>query len=249
VELGQQLRSAPSLSLTYLGVDTTTPPFNDLRVRQAFGVAIDWERITSLGAFGGQVPAHALVPPGIPGAGDGNWWPAHDPAKARQLLADAGYPGGSGLPPIFFAAGGSGIGDAIAAELERELGMHVELDVIGGSLDRLNSDPANIWLTGWIADYIGPNDFLGVLLQGDSSNNYGHWSSAAFDQAIAEALATRDATAAQAAYERAQAEVQREVPLVPLYVGTDYALARDGLLGAGDNGLGILRMAGMAWAP
>jgi hypothetical protein len=43
--------------------------------------------------------------------------------------------------------------------------------------------------------------------------------------------------------------VQREVPVVPLYLGTDYALARDGLLGAGSNGLGILRMAGLAWAP
>jgi oligopeptide transport system substrate-binding protein len=247
-DLGPQLRSAPTLALTYLGTDTTRPPFDDVRVRQAFGAAVDWERITSLGALGGQVPAHAMVPPGIPGAGNGNWWPIHDPAKARQLLADAGYPGGAGLPPIFFGAGGSGIGDAIAADLERELGMHVELDVIGDSLGRLNADPTNLWLTGWIADYVGPNDFLGVLLQSDSSDNYGHWSSSAFDQAIAEALGTQDAAAAQAAYERAQAEVQRDVPVVPLYVGTEYALSRDGLLGAGDNGLGILRMAGMAWA-
>jgi len=248
-DLGPQLRSAPTLSLTYLGIDTTKPPFDDLRVRQALGAAIDWERVTSLGAFGGQVPAHAMVPPGIPGAGGASWWPVHDPAKARQLLADAGYPGGSGLPPIFFAAGGSGIGEAIAADLERELGMHVELDVIGDSLSRLNTDPTNLWLTGWIADYVGPNDFLGVLLESDSSDNYGHWSSSAFDRAIAEALGTRDAAGAQAAYERAQAEVQREVPVVPLYVGTEYALSRDGLLGAGDNGLGILRMAGLAWAP
>ena len=106
-----------------------------------------------------------------------------------------------------------------------------------------------MWLTGWIADYVGPNDFLGVLLESDSSNNYGHWASTAFDQAISEALGTRDAAAAQAAYERAQGEVQRDVPVVPVFVGTQEALARDGLLGAGDNGLGILRMAGMAWAP
>jgi ABC-type oligopeptide transport system substrate-binding subunit len=106
-----------------------------------------------------------------------------------------------------------------------------------------------LWLSGWVADYVGPNDFLGVLLASDSSDNYGHWASTAFDQAIAEALASRDPVTAQAAYERAQAEVQREVPVVPLYVGTSWALSRDGLLGAGDNGLGILRMAGMAWAP
>jgi ABC-type oligopeptide transport system substrate-binding subunit len=127
--------------------------------------------------------------------------------------------------------------------------MHVELDILDDTLARLGSDPPNLWLTGWIADYVGPNDFLGVLLETDSTDNYGRWSSAAFDKAIADALATRDPAAAQAAYERAQAEIQREVPVVPLYVSTDWALSRDGLLGAGGNGLGILRMAGMAWAP
>jgi len=247
--LGPQLRAGPSLALTYLGLDTTKAPFNDVRVRQAFGAAVDWQRVTSLGAFGGQLPAHAMVPPGIRGSGDATWWPVHDPAKARQLLADAGYPGGKGLPQIYFAAGGSGIGGAIAAELERELGMHVEVDVLGDHLDRLTTDPPTMWLSGWIADYVGPNDFLGVLLESDSSDNYGHWSSPVFDAAISDALGTRDAAAAQAAYERAQAEIQRDVPVMPLFVGTESALSRDGLLGAGDNGLGILRMAGMAWAP
>ena len=246
--LGAQLRSEPSLSLTYLGIDTTKAPFDDVRVRQALGAAVDWERVTSLGAFGGQVPAKRMVPPGIPGSGDRTWWPAFDPAKARQLLADAGYPEGKGLPRIYFAAGGAGIAGAIAADLERELGMHVEVDVLSEDLSRLTTDPPNLWLSGWIADYVGPNDFLGVLLESDSSDNYGHWTSTAFDQAIADALGTRDAATAQAAYERAQVEVQREVPVVPLFVGTESALSRDGLLGAGDNGLGILRMAGMAWA-
>ena len=90
--------------------------------------------------------------------------------------------------------------------------MHVELDVLDDQLGRLTTDPPSMWLTGWIADYVGPNDFLGVLLESDSSNNYGQLGSTAFDQAIADALGTRDAATAQAAYERAQAEVQREVP-------------------------------------
>jgi oligopeptide transport system substrate-binding protein len=248
-QLGPQLRSTDTLALTYLGIDTTKAPFDDVRVRQALGAAVDWERITRLGAFVGQTPAHAMVPPGIPGAGNASWWPVHDPEGARKLLADAGYPGGAGLPPIYFASDAGGIGGAIAAELGKELGMHVELDVLGDNLTRLTTDPPNMWLTGWIADYVGPNDFLGVLLESDSTDNYGHWSSTAFDQAIADALGTRDAGEAQKAYERAQAEVQREVPVVPLFVGTDWALSRDGLLGAGDSGLGILRMAGMAWAP
>lgn len=248
-ELGPQLRETPSFSLTYLGIDTTSDPFDDVRVRQAFGAAVDWERVVALGSFGGQRPATSMVPPGIPGGGDRNWLPVHDPDEARRLLAEAGYPEGAGLPTIRFASGGAGIADAIAAEVERELGMDVELEMLDDHLGRLNTDPPNMWLTGWIADYLGANDFLGVLLETDSGDNYGRWSSATFDQAIADALATRDPDAAVIAYERALAEIQREVPVVPLYVSTDWALSRTGLLGAGGNGLGIPRMAGMAWAP
>jgi ABC-type transport system substrate-binding protein len=247
--LGPQLRRTQALSLTYLGVDTTKAPFDDVRVRQALGAAVDWERVVTLGVFGGELAAHSMVPPGIPGGGDANWLPVHDPDHARSLLADAGFPGGAGLPTIHVASGSLPLADGIAADLERELGMDVELDILDDHLGRINEDPPHLWITGWIADYVGPNDFLGVLLESDSSNNYGRWQSAAFDQAIADALASRDPAAAQAAYERALAEVQREVPVVPLFGGVDWALSRDGLLGAGDNGLGILRMAGMAWAP
>jgi oligopeptide transport system substrate-binding protein len=127
--------------------------------------------------------------------------------------------------------------------------MDVEVDVLDDLLGRLDTDPPSMWISGWIADYPGPNDFLGVLLESDSSENAGGWTSTAFDQAIADALATRDAATARAAFERALTEVQREVPVVPLYVGTSWALSRNGLLGAGDNGMGILRVAGMAWTP
>jgi oligopeptide transport system substrate-binding protein len=189
-----------------------------------------------------------MVPPGIPGAGDGDWLPLHDPDDARALLAEAGYPDGDGLPPIQFAVGGASIGDAIEADLERELGVEVELQILDDHLGRIATDPPNLWISGWIADYPGPNDFLGVLLESDSTENKGGWVSQAFDQAIADALATRDPVQAEAAFERALAEIQDEVPVVPLYVSTDWSLSRDGLLGAGGNGMGILRMAGMAWA-
>ena len=235
-DLGPSLRETSSLSLAYLGIDTTSAPFDDVRVRQAVGAAVDWDRVVSLGSLGAETQAHSMVPPGIPGGGDKNWLPAHDPELARTLLAEAGYPGGVGLPTIHFASSGLGMADGIAADLERELGMDVEIEILDAHLQRLTTDPPNMWVTAWIADFVGPNDFLGVLLESDSSDNYGHWQSPAFDQAIADALATRDVAAAQVAYERALAEIQAEVPVVPLYVEHELgAVARRPARGRGQR--------------
>jgi oligopeptide transport system substrate-binding protein len=247
--LGPQLREEPSLSLVYLAFDTTRPPFDDPRVRQAVGAAVDWRRLTELGAFGGEQPARSMVPPGIPGAGDADWRPAHDPDAARRLLADAGHAAGAGLPEIHFAVDGWDYAEAIAAELETELGLRIRLEAVDDHFTRLATDPPEMFFVGWQADYPGPNDFLGVLLGSDAGDNYGGWVSGEFDAALADALATRDATAAQAAYERALAIVRDEVPAVPLVTRAGWALSRDGLLGAAPNPLGMLRMAGLAWAP
>jgi oligopeptide transport system substrate-binding protein len=245
--LGPSLRLVPSLSLSFLGFTATTPPFDDVRVRQAFGAAVDWTRLVELGSAGDEVPANSMVPPGIPGRGDGDWMPAHDPERARELLAEAGYPDGAGFPEITFAAGGFPYAEGMAAELERELGVTIRIEEIDGHFDRLHEDPPPMWTLGWVADYPGPNDFLGILLETGRSNNYGRWSSAAFDEAIEAALTTRDPDEALAAFERALALVRDEVPVIPISYGDGWALSRDGLLGAGQNGLGILRVAGLAW--
>jgi ABC-type oligopeptide transport system substrate-binding subunit len=116
-----------------------------------------------------------------------------------------------------------------------------------GYFDRLSNDVPQMWALAWVADYPGRNDFLGVLLATGASNNYGHWSSSDFDAAILEATSATDPAAASAAYDRAERVVRDEVPVVPLVYGPGWALSRKGLLGAGQNGLGIVRMAGLAW--
>jgi len=245
--LGPQLRRTDSLSLEYYGFDTSRPPFDDVRVRQAFARAVDWRRLTSLAAAGAATPATGMVPPGIPGRSDTDFLPAHDPAGARTLLADAGYPGGKGFPTVTLLGGGA-TDRAFAAEVERELGVTVQIDIEGaGFFDRLAADPPQMFSMGWIADYPGPNDFLGILLGGGASNNYGRWASSSFDQAVADALAATDPAAARAAFDRAEGIVRDEAPTIPLTYDVSWSLARTGLLGAYENGLGIIRMAGLAW--
>ena len=248
--LGPRLLAVPAMSTDYYGFDTTKPPFDDVRVRQAFGEAVDWRRIATLTLDDPAAVATSMVPPGIPDRSDADMLPRHDPAAARALLAQAGYRNGSGFPRITLVTGGSPYDEAVVTELERELGITVDQETMDfdAYFPRLDSDPPQMWFLSWVADYPGRNDFLGVLLGSDSVNNYGHWRSAEFDSAITDAGSTTDAAAARAAFDRAEHIVQRDVPVVPLSYGTGWALARNGLTGAGQNGLGSMRLAGLAWA-
>ena len=249
--LGPQLRLVGSLAVQYLGFDTRRPPFNDARVRKAFGEAVDWRRMVALAGNDGTTQvANSMVPPGIPGRSEEDFLPKYDPADARALLAAAGYPAGAGFPSTTLMTGGTRFDAAAVFEIKRELGITLHAETMGdGYFTRLATDPPAMWALAWVADYPGRNDFLGVLLGTGASNNYGRWSSPAFDADIAAAVSATDPATASAAYDRAETIVRDEVPVIPLAYGPGWVLTRTGLLGAGQNGLGIVRMAGLAWAP
>jgi oligopeptide transport system substrate-binding protein len=248
-KLGPQLRATPSLSTDYYGFNVETAPFDDVRVRQAFAAAVDWRRISTLAVPDPAMIATSMVPPGIPGRSDRDVVPVHDPGKARALLAEAGFPGGKGFPDVTLMTGGNAYDEAVVGELRRELGVTVDSEIMefDSYFDRLDLDAPAMWFLSWVADYPGRNDFLGVLLGSGASNNYGNWASTEFDAAIADAGAAADEATASAAYDRAEDIVQRDVPVIPMSYGAGWALSRDGLLGAGENGLGGIRLAGLAW--
>jgi oligopeptide transport system substrate-binding protein len=246
--LGPQLRQGSSLSTNYYGFDTSKPPFDDVRVRQAFAKGVDWRRLVSLVAGPTSSVATGMVPPGIPGRSQTDHLPAYDPEGARALLAEAGYPGGKGFPETTFMTFGSPYDAAVVDEIMKQLGVRLSYEVSNGDyFTRLAQDPPQMWSMGWVADYPNPNDFLGILLSTGSSNNYGRWSNADFDKAIGDALATTDPAAAQASFDKAQAVIQDQAPVIPLSYDNEWKLSRTGLLGAQENGLGITRMAGLAW--
>jgi oligopeptide transport system substrate-binding protein len=251
-DLGPQLRSSADLAVTYYGFDTRRPPFSDVRVRRAFAEAIDWKRIVRLADGNGALPATSIVPPGIPGRSEADFQPAFDPAAAKQLLADAGFPDPAAFPTVTLVTAATGYDDAIVAQLKANLGVTVLYESMNFQtyFGRLGAaDGPQFWALSWVADYASPYDFLGLLLGSNQPNNYGRWSNAAFDAAVASASSTTDVAAARAAYDQAEAIVRDQVPVVPVAYDSSTALSRAGLLGATANGLGILRLAGLAWAP
>jgi ABC-type oligopeptide transport system substrate-binding subunit len=248
-QLGPQLRRSDEMVAEYLGFDASQPPFDDARVRRAVGLAVDWRRLATREDPDGEI-ATTIVPPGVSARGHADALPRHDPEAARAELAAAGYPGGAGFPAVSLATYGIGPGEAIAHELERELGIEVDVEQrsFDGLSRLLDEDTPAMWTMAWSADYPHAHDFLGLLLRSGSSANAGRWSNAAYDALIDAAAATPDLEAQARLYDDAQAILRDEVPVIPLGYGDSWELSRDGLRGAAVSGVGILRYADLAWA-
>ena len=248
-ELGPQLRQDSDFNLTYYGFNTTVEPFEDPEVRLAFAKAVDWNRIVTLSD---AQPATSMVPAGIPGRDDADHRPTYEPGAARELLAQAGFPGGEGVPDVTLVTYGAGGETTVAADLEANLGVHVNVEAIDfRDYDARQAGPGapGMWTLSWSADYPHPHDFLGLLLESGSSNNSGSWSNAEYDALIEQAAATDDVDEQARIYAQAQDILAQEAPVVPFSYGESWSLAREGLLGADTTGVGILRIAGMDWAP
>lgn len=231
----QLLRRDPYLGTYFYRFNTRRPPFNDVRVRRALALATDREKITTQVARGGQRPATSLTPPGTAGY-TATAALARDIEAARRLLAEAGFPGGRGLPTIELLYNTSENHRAIAEALQeiwrREIGVEVrlvnqEMKVVfaarrAGDFQILRSD--------WIGDYLDPATFLDIF-RSDSGNNYTGWSSPDYDALLDAAARTPDPAERFALFRQAEAILLAEAPLIPLYHHTHVFLIQPSVKG------------------
>jgi oligopeptide transport system substrate-binding protein len=189
--------TGPFLGTWFIRFNVTKAPFNDPRVRQAFALAIDKSRITTKVTQLGEQVAFSLVPPG---AGQ-NYQPpaglAQDIKRAQQLLAEAGFPGGKGLPRAEYLYIPLPIERNIAVELQamwkENLGVEIglvkqEQKIWLASMRSLSYDMCR---SSWIGDYNDPNTFLEMFTTGNGNNRTG-FASAAYDGLIIKAAAEPD---------------------------------------------------------
>jgi oligopeptide transport system substrate-binding protein len=218
--------SAPFAGIYFLRFNCSKPPFNDPRVRRAFAMAVDKRRIVEKITRAGELPATSFVPPGIAGYVSPEAVP-YDPAAARELLAEAGFPDGKGFPLTTFLYNESQQNRDIGVELQamwlRHLGVKVNLALQEWKvyLNSLSSLDYGIARSSWVGDYPDPNTFLDMFVTGNGNNRTG-WSDPAYDQLIGDAARETDPERRFEILRQAEAIlVFQQAPVCPIfyYVG------------------------------
>ena len=215
--------TGPFLGTWFIRFNVTKKPFDDPRVRKAFALAIDRRRITEKITNLGERTATSIVPPG---AGREYQPPPgldFDPARARALLAEAGFPGGKGFPLVEYLHIPLLIERNIAVELQsmwqQNLGVTVNLAKQEQKIWLASMRTLNYQLTrsSWVGDYNDPNTFLEMFTSGSGNNRTG-WKSAAYDGLITRAASEPDEARRNAIFQQAETMLVSDAAAVlPVY--------------------------------
>lgn len=232
------------LSLRYLVLPTDVPPYNNPRVRLALSYALDKEEYLDLSPrTAGSAAASSIVPPGIPGFLPVEDAPEKNLERAKSLLAEAGYPDGKGLPPleVFFYPSQDG---AQRDSLERCL-AHVGL--------KLKEMPEDQWieerdgdhrgrptlqLSGWIADFPDPDNFLRPLFHSTSPVNLSRYHNPEVDRLLDQVWSETSYSLRNKLYHKIENLVLRDAPVIPLYYDSLRYLIRSKVRGLSISPMG-----------
>ncbi len=225
-------QSAPQLNTEFIGilVDTTLPalkghPLADLRVRQALNYGIDRAALVAYVLNGNGAPATSgMIPAGMPGF-NADSVPGYDynPDKAAQLLSDAGFPGGRGMPRLVLNSV-----PAYQAPMEfvqkswERLGLNVAIDNMDGPTlrEKASKGELNLWRAGWIADYPDGENYLGLFSSTQippNGPNRMRYSNAAYDSLFVQAQSESNDSIRFLHYRAMERLMLADAPVVPLY--------------------------------
>lgn len=234
----------PYFGTYFYRFNVTRPPFNDVRVRRAFAMAIDRESLVKNVVKGGRQPAGHLTPPNTKGYTCATSI-GFDAAQARRLLAEAGYPDGAGFPKTELLYNTSENHRQIAEAIQQmwKDHLHVEVELLNQEwkvyLASITSLDYQIARSGWIGDFLDPVNFLECFVSGGGNNRTG-WSSAPYDELIAKSRGTMDPQARIALFQEAERILLDEMPVLPLYFYTRIYLKSRDVAGWQPNLLGYI---------
>ncbi|UCH43479.1 MAG: hypothetical protein JSW16_02755, partial [Dehalococcoidales bacterium] len=166
--LNKELLTIHGINVSYLAFNVTMPPFDDPKVRRAFALALDMDKIIEVSMKGNSERAAGFLPPGIPGHNEALVPLPFDPEQALQLIADSASGSIDNLPTLTFydiyALGP--VAEAMIGMWQANLGISVETEIIEELeeyLERAHRREFQLFSSGWWADYIDPQNFLEIL--------------------------------------------------------------------------------------
>lgn len=222
-DMPQNLRRDDWLGVYYYLINTRRPPLDDARVRKALALAIDRKAIIDTFLKAGQNPATSFVPQNCDGyVLDGESKIHEDIAKAKKLLAEAGYPGGKGFPNIRLTYNTSElhkpIAEAIQQMWKKNLGVTVEMYNLSwpAYLAARREGDFDIARASWVGDFAAPESFLQVF-ESDSGLNHSGFASKKYDELIKEAADSKSRAGRLEKLAAAERELMDAMPVMPIY--------------------------------
>lgn len=235
------LQVTPSLTIQYYGFLTSGKIFNNVKLRQAFNYAVDRDKIIKY-VLNGQAAGpgiYGIVPPVMPNYNSKliNGY-AYDLDKAKQLLSEAGFPNGNGLPDIILQLNeGGGRNTQVAEAIQnmlREIGVNVKIQILqfAQHLDNIDAGRVDFFRLGWIADYPDPENFLNLFYgknvpdnpNDKSPLNSFRYKNKRYDELFEKAITTMDLNERTQLYEEAEQIGVSEAPVLFIFYDEDYRL-------------------------
>ena len=236
----KDFKMIPLAGTYYYAFNTQKAPFDNVKVRKAFSMAIDRTVIVDKVRKSGT-PATAFVPPGVPDAtpgkdfrsNGGDFFPVKaDAAQAKKLLAEAGYPDGKGFPDVTLIYNSTEehkiIAEAILEMWKTNLGVsNIKLSNMewGVFIPTRQKGDFQIARDGWIGDYNDPMTFIDLFTTGNG-NNDPQWSNAKFDELVKKARLSTDEKERMATLHEAEKLFLDEAIMCPIYFYTQNTMIK-----------------------
>lgn len=233
----EQLHRYAASDTRLILVNHRKPALRDPRVRQALGLALERDRLLRDVLHRAGKGASSLQPDGIAGR-QPELWPTEDVARAKALLAEAGYPDGRGFPELTFTYNTADVWRTLAQYLQQRwkdtLGITVRIDSMEWkAFLKWRQEPGwtgqgDLYLASWVSDYEDPNNWYNMLWDSaeDPVQFNGGWANGEYDGLVRRARGELEAKSREGLYQQAEAILAREYVHVPLFYEQYEVLAR-----------------------
>ncbi|SFN54534.1 ABC transporter substrate-binding protein [Xenorhabdus japonica] len=234
-DIPDQLKTSPYLCTFYYEINNQNPLFKDKRVREAIKLSLDRDIITERIMGQGQIPAYGFTPTYI---GGGltlkpewvSWTQEQRNQRARELLKEAGFNASNPLKfALLYNTSEQNKQQAIAAASmwQKNIGAKVTLQNQEWKTSLQNRHQGNydVARATWCGDYNEPSSFLNILLS-SSSNNTTFYQSTDFDDYLNQALIAKDNSTRKELYQLAEAQLDKDSGLIPVYYRVSVRLIR-----------------------